>query len=94
MTFADLVGLVYDRDGGPLGDGTALAIEGIGAIGAGTSFLIGPSPFGVCGTGAICGTITGPAAAVIPEPGTLAMLIAGFGLVGAVARRRNRAMPA
>jgi hypothetical protein len=92
LTFAELFGLVYDLDGGPLGDGTTLAIEGIGAIGAGTSFLIGPGPFGLCGGGLGCGEIVGPAAGVIPEPGTWAMLIAGFGLVGAAARRRSRAL--
>jgi hypothetical protein len=87
MTFADLFGLVYDLNGGPLGDGVALAIEGIGAVGSATQFLIGPGPFGLCGTGADCGVIVGPA---VPEPATWAMLIAGFGLVGATLRRRSR----
>jgi hypothetical protein len=89
MTFADLFGLVYDLNGGPLGDGTTLDVEGIGAVGAGIQFLIGPGPVGLCGTGAICGTITGPA---VPEPATWAMMIAGFGLVGGMARRRRPAL--
>ncbi len=91
LGFADLFGLVYDLNGGPLGDGTTLAIEGIGASAPGLLFAIGPGPVALCGTGSVCGTIEGPAAGVIPEPGTWALLIAGFGLVGAAARRRRPA---
>lgn len=93
LGFADLFGLVYDLNGGPLGDGTTLAIEGIGAAAPGLLFAIGPGPVALCGTGATCGIIEGlPASGgVIPEPGTWALLIAGFGLVGAAARRRRPA---
>lgn len=86
LGFADLFGLVYDLNGGVLGDGTTLAVEGIGAVGGSTSFLIGPGPVGLCDTGAVCGIIEGPA---VPEPATWAMMIAGFGLVGAAVRRRR-----
>jgi hypothetical protein len=89
LSFADLYGLVYDLNGGPLGDGTTLAIEGIGALGSGKGFIIGPGPYAVCGTGAACGVIEGPAAGAIPEPMSWVMLIAGFGLVGGVLRRRQ-----
>jgi MYXO-CTERM domain-containing protein len=89
LGFAALFGLVYDLNGGPLGDGVALDIEGIGATGSGISFTIGPGPVAVCGTGAVCGTITGPAAA-IPEPAALALALAGIGLLAAARRRRAR----
>lgn len=88
LAFTDLFGLVYDLNGGPLGDGTSLAIEGIGAAGGGLGFSIGPGPVGVCGTPAICGFIEGPAAAPIPEPQSWALMIAGLGLAGAALRRR------
>jgi hypothetical protein len=86
--FANLFGLVYHLDGGPLGDGTKGDIEGIGADNSSAFFAICPGPVGLCDIGELCGEITGPA---IPEPGTWAMLIAGFGLVGATLRRRNAA---
>ena len=89
LGFAQLFGLVYDLNGGPLGDGTSLAIEGIGALGGGLTFLIGPGPVGVCGGASACGIIEGPAAAPIPEPQSWALLIAGFGLMGAALRRRK-----
>ncbi|MFN3371248.1 MAG: PEPxxWA-CTERM sorting domain-containing protein [Sphingomonadaceae bacterium] len=89
LSFADLYGLVYDLDGGSLGDGTTLAVEGIGALGSGTGFIIGPGPYAVCGTGQTCGVIEGPAAGAIPEPMSWVMLIAGFGLVGGVLRGRQ-----
>ena len=90
LGFADLFGLVYDLNGGPLGDGLTLDIEGIGATGGGTSFAIGPGPVGPCGTGAVCGTIDGPAAlALVPEPPMLALLtLIGLGLLAGTARRR------
>jgi hypothetical protein len=33
----------------------------------------------------------GPAVAPIPEPATWAMMVGGFGLIGAASRRRSRA---
>jgi hypothetical protein len=94
LGFGDLFGLVYDLDGGVLGDGTALDIEGIGAIGGGGAFSIGPGPVALCGTGEPCGVIEGPAAGGVPEPASWALMIAGFGLIGAALRRRPVAIKA
>jgi hypothetical protein len=90
LAFANLFGLVYDLNGGPLGDGTALDIEGIGATGVGPlrSFLIGPGPVGVCGIGQTCGIIDAPGQTVIPEPATLGLVLAGSGWLAARRRRR------
>ena len=52
-------------------------------LSTGVPEFVEQSPAG--GGGWFAGTITG---GVIPEPATWAMLIAGFGLVGAAARRR------
>lgn len=89
LGFADLFGLVYDLNGGPLGDGTTLAVEGIGAASGSASFVLGPGPLALCDTGAMCGIIDGPAA-VVPEPASWALMIAGGGLLGQVARRRGQ----
>jgi hypothetical protein len=86
LSLGDLFGLVYDLDGGPLGDGVALDIEGIGATSAPIFFGIGPGPVGVCGTGADCGIIDAPAA--VPEPSTLALVLVGSGWLAARRRRR------
>ncbi len=85
--FADLFGLVYDLDGGPLGDGLVLDVEGIGAAGGGASFVIGPGPVGLCGTGAVCGIIDGPAA-VVSQPPMLALTLLALGLLASTSRRR------
>lgn len=92
FVFGDLFGLVYDLDGGPLGDGLTLDIEGIGAISGVTSFAIGPGPVGVCGIGEVCGIIDGPA---VPEPPMLPLVVSGMTWAVAVVRRRlsRRARP-
>jgi hypothetical protein len=58
FSFADFVGLVYDLDGGPLGDGTTGAVEGIAANSAAGSYSAGPGPESVCGVGSDCAVIT------------------------------------
>ena len=58
LGFADLFGLVYDDDGGPLGDGLLLGIEGVGANGAPFSYTAGPGPFAECGIGVDCAEVT------------------------------------
>ncbi|MBL8362766.1 MAG: hypothetical protein JNN18_19930 [Rubrivivax sp.] len=88
LGFGDLFGFVYDLDGGPLGDGLALDVEGIGATGGGVFFAIGPGPVGLCGTGAVCGSIDGPAAA-IPAAPALPLALAGL-IALAATRRRTR----
>ena len=52
LTFSDLNGLVYDLDGGPLGDGFQGAIEGIRFNSDGPNYAAGPGPFeSVCSLG-------------------------------------------
>lgn len=91
FTLADLFGLVYDLDGGPLGDGVLPDVEGIGAAAGAVFFFIGPGPFGVCGIGDPCGTIDGPAATV-PEPTTLALTLVGLAGFRRLRSRRRRSV--
>ncbi|WP_017668446.1 PEPxxWA-CTERM sorting domain-containing protein [Sandarakinorhabdus sp. AAP62] len=88
--------LVFDLNGSDLlGDGQTGGIEGIavnfGGAPGDPSWVAGPGPFALCGTGNDCGRVQGPAPSAIPEPASWAMLIAGFGLAGAVQRRRRAA---
>jgi hypothetical protein len=86
--FADLFGLVYDLNGGPLGDGLTLAIEGIGATSGVAAFTIGPGPVAVCGTGVDCGIIDSDVPPV-PEPSTLALVLASTGWLAARRMRKR-----
>jgi hypothetical protein len=82
LGFANLFGLVYDLNGGPLGDGLDIDIEGVGAEDAIAHYLAGPGPFEVCGIGENCAIVE-----AVPEPGiALLGIIAAVGLV----RRRIR----
>lgn len=83
--FSNLFGVVYDLDGGPLGDSCGLNCEGIGGANDFIVYLAGPGPLDVCGEGFECAVV----ASVVPEPSNWAMLIAGFGLTGAAMRRRR-----
>jgi hypothetical protein len=58
LGLADLFGLVYDDDGGPLGDGLTLGVEGIGASGVTFSYDAGPGPFDQCGIGVDCAVVS------------------------------------
>jgi hypothetical protein len=85
---------VYDLDWNLLFDGapvfpgtTALNVPlGISST-TGLIFQWGPDGFNG-GIDNLTFTVAGPAGPAIPEPGVWAMLIAGFGLVGAASRRR------
>lgn len=49
LGYSDLVDLVYDLDGGPLGDGTNGDSEGIGAKSESFEYKAGPGPVYICG---------------------------------------------
>jgi hypothetical protein len=92
LGLGSLFGLVYDLDGGPLGDGLDLAIEGVGASSFKDTYLAGPGPFarGACDGTNACGYVAGG----VPEPGTWSMALVGLlGVGGALrlARAKQRA---
>ena len=91
LSFSDLFGLVYDLDGGDLGDGTDLDIEGIGAFSFSGAYSAGPGPVALCDGSQICGVVAGPDVGV-PEPATWAMLLLGFAAVGGAVRQRRGAL--
>lgn len=71
----------------PDGEGVGLVLGA--AFGAGTEFVIAPEQLG---PGDRFQLVLTPGA--VPEPGTWAMLIAGFGIVGLAMRRRSRPVAA
>jgi hypothetical protein len=88
LGYADLYGLVYDLDGGPLGDFDSpglFELEGIDADNGVALYFAGPGPFDFCGEGYTCAVV----ANFVPEPASWAMMITGFGLTGAAMRRRR-----
>ena len=86
LSFGDLFGLVYDLNGGPLGDGLTLDIEGIGASGAAGTFTFGPGPVAECGIGVVCGVIE---TSSVPEPSSLVLVLGSVGLLAMSRRRRS-----
>ena len=82
VDFLGLFGLVYDLDGGPLGDGLGLDIEGIVAGVDFFSYVAGPGPFDVCGIGVDCAFVAG----AVPEPAIL-----WLGIMGLAGWMRHRA---
>jgi hypothetical protein len=89
----DLFGLVYDLNGGPLGDGVLLGMEGIGAVSLGGAYIMGPGPLTACDQGHACAHVLGAGPGDgIPEPATWALMLGGFGLAGAALRRRQSAI--
>ncbi len=98
----DFDGLIYTLDGsGLLGDNPMElpihSAEGIWVFGSPGVYMVGPNVLNACNNTVNCAIITaqvgpepfvGPEAA--PEPTSWAMMIAGFGLIGAAMRRRHR----
>ena len=101
LDLSDLLGLVYDLDGGILGDGSDLDGEGMLAWDWNHLFAAGVGPLGLeCGQDPICGgvashhhlSLSGEAIMVtaqVPEPAMGLLFMLGF--VGLVwARRKSR----
>lgn len=98
LGFGDLFGLVYSLDG-ILGDDTIGDIEGVLAENFDNGFAVGPGPFVLCDGVAECGVVSDftfsdftteglTVTAGIPEPASWALMIGGFGMIGAALRRR------
>jgi hypothetical protein len=97
--FDDLFGLVYDLDGF-IGDGLGGDIEGL-AVGSDLGqFFVGPGPGSLCDGTNLCALVDGDLSSdqsveglsvtnAIPEPGTWALLLMGFGALGTALRSRR-----
>ena len=105
LGFADLTGLVYDLNGGPLGDGQVLGIEGIAANDATFSYEAGPGPVDQCGQGVDCASVSdgtntdnsqeliqvgGAAATPVPSIGLYGLIVMALGLLMLGGRRLPR----
>jgi hypothetical protein len=62
--------------------------------GASPGFTTTRSGFGAPFAASLSGGFSGAGVGAVPEPASRAMLIVGFGLTGAMARRRNRTLVA
>ncbi len=89
LEFRDLWGVVYDLDGGSLGDGLSSDIEGIRAESSLFSYVVGPGLSGVeCGIGVDCGYVSEGAfysfsqdlvqVSTVPIPASIFMLASGL----------------
>jgi len=104
FVFSDLIGLVYNLDGvlgdNTFGDGGFDDAEGIFAGSDQAVFGVGDGPFNNCDGVTPCAQIFNTdfvqdfsveafSVAVVPEPATWGLMIAGFGAVGFAMRRRR-----
>jgi hypothetical protein len=87
LDFSALFGLVYDLDGGPLGDGLTMDVEGIGADDGVYFYLAGPGPIFECGDAGRCGIVG--SITDVPAPAGLALFGLGLLGLGAATRRRS-----
>lgn len=102
FSLEDLLGLVYDLDGGLLGDGLSQHIEGLLAFDGDSLLAVGPGPlWRTCGGGYTCSVAAnGPnpwysaegiqvveRGVAVPEPGSVGLIV--LGLIGLVLVRRN-----
>lgn len=81
----DIYGLVFT-----LADGKAVNMWSAGDFGGGATYGVGVTD----GRSVLDYVESGIALTPVPEPGAWILMISGFGLIGAMARRRNRLRPA
>ena len=75
-------GLLYELDGGPLGDGLGGGLEGVASVDVVFSYQAGPGPFALCGVGVDCGVVD-----VDPVPAPGALLLSAVTALGLLVRR-------
>jgi hypothetical protein len=93
LSFFDLTGLVYDLDGGPLGDGLTLHIEGIGADSGLFYYSTGQGPLGTDGgqvTDFINTSMSSELVVISTAPIPAAIWLFGSGLLGLVGMARRK----
>lgn len=78
LGFSSLFAVVYDLNGGPLGDGVDGDVEGIGTFNV-PEYVAGAGPFGApCDGSNICGAVV----TIVPEPASWAIMLLGFSGIG------------
>jgi len=93
LNLSDLQGLVYNLNGGPLGDESTGVMEGILAQSGMGAFAIGPGPLALCNGQQACASVSAPSSSAgVPEPAAWTLMIMGFGLAGLAVRRRQPAL--
>ena len=98
LGFSDLYGLVYDLDGGLLGDGVTLDVEGIGAAAGSYNYVTGQGATGGIDSGwvdvyigASTSTSTSSELVLASTPIPAAVWLFGSGLLGIIGIARRKA---